>query len=227
MNTDKLRIAGPTAGVVFGVGLASIVMIPGLGGTSTTKAFTDFYGSDGRRGTATVLGFVLVVGCWLMVWAFGELRNRLGGSPRADLVSRLALLGAAAVVVGTAIDLGPAMVQTGSDNKGFVGIPIAHAFAQAGAGAVIFGPFSFAAAILLVGLEIRRRGGLPAWTGPTSIVFAVLLVGSFMLAPGVLLGVWAVLVGVAAWRPHDLPTPPSSRAAIGAPPAEARAGSAV
>ena len=151
-----------------------------------------------------------------MVWTFGELRIRLGTSSRAELAARLGLLGAAAVMVGTAVDLGPAMVQTGSDNKDFVGIPIAHAFAQAGAGAVIFGLFTFAAAVLLVGLEVRRSDALPRWAGVTSIVFAVLLVGSFMLAPGILLGVWAFVIGLAAWRTGEPTTRPSPEAATGA-----------
>lgn len=195
---NKLTIAGVSAGVVFAVGLIATMMIPGLGGSSKTKDFTDFYSSDGKRGAATVLGFVLLVGCWLMMWFFTELRHRLGRTNGAELLLRLSAVGAAAIMIGTAVDLGPTMAQNGSDNSEFVGIPIARTFTQAGAGVIIFGLLTFAVAVLLAGFEFRRSLTFPRWLGTASIVCAVLLIGSFFLAPGFLLPIWAVVVAVVA-----------------------------
>lgn len=197
MSASRLTVAGVVAGIVFAVGFVAVILIPGLGGTSSTKDFDDFYNSSGRRGAATLLGFVLVVGCWLMVWFFTELRSRLRSSVRSDFAVRLSVIGAAAVIVGGAVELGPAMVQNNQDNADFVGIPIAHTFAQAGAGAVIVGMFTFAAAVLLCGLEFRGVVGLPSWLRIFSIVIGVLLVGSFFAAPGFLLPIWAIVVGIA------------------------------
>src|ERR671929_1614205 len=78
-----------------------------------------------------------------MIWFFTELRGQGGASVRSDVAYRLSIVGAAAVIVGTAIELGPLMVQNNSDNGGFVGIPIAHTFAQAGFGVAASGMVSF------------------------------------------------------------------------------------
>lgn len=206
MRGNRMRVAGVAAGIVFAVGLIVVLLIPGLGGTSTTENFTDFYNSSGKRGAASLLGFVLAVGCWLMVWLFTEVRARLGISVRSDLAYRLSVIGAAAVMIGAAIELGPTMVQNSSDNTEFVGIPVAHAFTQAGAGAVILGLFTFAVAVMLCGLEFRRTPAFPRWLGTFSIVFAVLLIGSFFAVPGFLLPIWAIVVGIAGggYRAADL-----------------------
>ncbi len=196
MRQSRLMIAGVLAGIMFAAGFVMTILVPGLGGTSKTKDFTDFYDSSGKRGAATVLGFILVVGCWLMIWLFTELRANLTGSTRADLAFHLSLVGAAAVMIGSAVDLGPTMVQNNQDNSGFVGVSIAHTFTQAGAGVVIVGMFSFAAAVLLNGLEFRRSTAFPRWLGVVSIVVAILLIGSFFIAPGFLLPIWAIVVGV-------------------------------
>jgi hypothetical protein len=197
MGKNGLKVAGIAAGIVFAVGFVMVLMVPGLGGTATTKNFTDFYNSSGKRGVASLLGFVLAAGCWLMVWLFTELRSRMSASVRSDLASRLSMIGAAAVMIGAAVELGPTMVQNNSDNSEFVGIPVAHAFAQAGAGAVILGLFTFAAAVLLCGLEFRRATtAFPGWLGTLSIVFAILLIGSLFAAPGFLLPIWAIVVGI-------------------------------
>ncbi|HEY7136071.1 MAG TPA: hypothetical protein VIB48_13485 [Acidimicrobiia bacterium] len=191
-----LTIAGVLAGIVFAVGFFSVIIIPGLGGTSTTKDFTDFYNSNGKRSAADLLLVVLTVGCWLMVWLFTELRARLAGSARVEVAHRLSVVAASAVMIGAAIEAGPSMVQNNSDNAKFVGVPIAHTFAQAGAAVVIMGMFTFAAAVFLYGLDLRRSVLLPAWLGTVSLVIAILLVGSFFVLPGLLLPIWAVIVGV-------------------------------
>ena len=132
-----------------------------------------------------------------MVWLFSELRSSLPSSTRSNLSFHLSLVGAAAVMVGCMVELGPTMVQSNQDNHDFVGITIAHTFTQAGAAAVIAGMFTFAAAVLLNGLEMRRSHVFPGWLGATSVVLAVLLIGSLFVLPGFLLSIWAILVGVA------------------------------
>lgn len=204
MQRRRLTIAGIAAGIVFAVGFVMVILVPGLGGTSTTKDFTDFYNSGGKRGAATVLAFVLFIGCWLMIWFFTELRARLASSVRSDLAFHLSVVGAAAVMIGGAVELAPIMVQNGQDNKAFVGVPIAHTFAQAGAGAVIVGMLTFAAAVLLHGLEFRRSSRFPRWLGVVSIVFAILLISSFFAIGGFLLPIWAILVSVVG-RDSNIP----------------------
>lgn len=213
MRRNGLTIAGIVGGIVFAVGFIAINMIPGLGGTSKTKNFTDYYNSDSERGLATVLGLVLVIGCWLMVWLFTELRVRLAASVRADVAYRLSLVAAAVVTVGTAVELGPTGVQNNQDNSRFVGIAIAHSFTQAGAGAVILGMLTFAAAVFLNGLEFRRSTAFPRWLGTLSIVFAILLISTYFVVPGFLFSIWAIIVGVAG-RPREVPGVPEGPATV-------------
>lgn len=201
MEKNRLAPAGILAGVVFAVGFVSLILIPGLGGTSTTKDFTDFYNSSGQRGTANLLAYVLLVGSWLMIWFFTELRTHVAASVRSDVAYRLSIVGAAAVIVGAAIEVGPVMVQNNTDNADFVGIPIAHTFAQAGFGAAIAGMVSFAVAVFLYGLDFRRTATVPPWLGILSFVIAVLLLpGSFFAIGAFLLPVWTIVVGVTARR---------------------------
>lgn len=211
MGKKRLTAAGILAGIVFGAGFVSLLLIPGLGATPKTTSFTDFYNSSGHRDTANILGFVLLVGSWLMIWFFTELRGQSAATVRSDVAYRLSIVGAAAVIVGTAIELGPLMVQNNSDS-GFVGIPIAHTFAQAGFGVAASGMVSFALAVFLYALEFRRAAAVPAWLGVVSLVIAVLLVpGSFFAIGAFLLPVWTIVVGVVAGRAsrsRRLETPP-------------------
>ena len=198
MRTNRIPLAGLLAGVLFAAGLIGIMMIPG-GGDVTDHAFTSFYADSSKRHTVFLLSIALIVGTWMMVWLFTELRQRLGTSTRADLSQRLASIGACAVMVGGTVDAGPMGVQTNS-NSPFVGVTIAHTFAQAGIGAIVVGLLCFAAAVLLLGLEMRASAVFPSWLGTASLVFAVLLIGSYILAPGLLLPIWALLVAVACRR---------------------------
>lgn len=201
MEKNRLAPAGIAAGVAFAAGYVALLLIPGLGGTAKTKNFTDFYNSSGHRTTANLLAYILLVGSWLMIWFFTELRTHVATSVRSDLAYRLSVVGAAAVIVGAAIELAPLMVQNNSDNATFVGIPVAHTFAQAGFGTATAGMVSFALAVFLYGLEFRRATSLPAWLGILSFVIAVLLVpGSFFGVGGFLLPVWTIVVGVTARR---------------------------
>lgn len=211
MEENRLTPAGVLAGIVFGAGLVSLLLVPGLGGTSKTANFTDFYNSSGHRGAANMLAYALLIGCWLMIWFFTELRARAGTSVRSDVAYRLSIVGATAVIVGAAIELGPVMVQNNTDNGSFVGIPVAHTFAQAGFGVATSGMISFALAVFLYGLEFRRAAVVPAWLGVFSYVVAVLLLGSFFGVGAFLLPVWTIVVGLAVGRaPRLRPDVPTS-----------------
>jgi hypothetical protein len=202
-RTSRLPIAGLLAGIVFAVGLLSVLLVPG-GGTVTEQQFTDFYGSGARRTTALALYFVLVAGSWLMGWFFDELCTRVGQG-RGRVARRVAWLGSAAVVIGGAVALAPTGVQVNS-GRGFVGVPLAHTFEQAGLLIVVAGGvYSFALAVLLLSLDARRSSVMPSWIGVSGIVVAVLLLASYVVLPMVLLPLWVVAVGLGSRQPGGEP----------------------
>jgi hypothetical protein len=54
--------------------------------------------------------------------------------------------------------------------------------------------------VLLHGLEFRLAPTFPRWLSTVSIVVAVLLIGSFFAAPGFLLPIWTIVVGLSGRR---------------------------
>jgi hypothetical protein len=201
MSSTRLHglIAGLAAGVLVLVGLVSMTLIPG-GGDVKDSDFTKFYDSSGRRGAALALYAVLVIGCWAMVWFFSELHGRLEGA-LASAGYRLATIGAASLAIGGAIMLAPAGVQINSAHSAFVGIPIAHAFAQAGLLVAIFGGmYTIGVGVFLLALSARRAGAFPGWFAITSMILAVLLVASYIGIGALLLPVWLILAGIFGFR---------------------------
>ena len=68
------------------------------------------------------------------------------------------MIGAAGLATGAVIAFAPAAVQMNSD-AGFVGVPVAHTFAQAGLGLMlIVGMYSLALAVALFSLALRQLG---------------------------------------------------------------------
>lgn len=193
-------ISGIVAGVVTAVGFASLVLVPG-GGTTTAKSVVDFYDSSGKRAWAYALAVVLIVGCMTIMWFFTQLKSRLADTTLTRMAHIFALFGAASVAIGTAIMLGPTGVQVNT-GQAFVGVPIATTLAQSGLGVIIAcGMYPIAAAIFLMSLQARReRAALPRWLATAGMVVAVLLIGSAVGAPAVLLPIWLVVAGVATWR---------------------------
>jgi hypothetical protein len=200
VRTEKrLTIAGIFAGVIFAVGYLVGAVVPG-GGDTSDKSITDFYDSSGKRAWAFILALVLVAGCFLMVWFFTELRNRLPEHGLTTVGHTIAMLGAGLVAAGGLIMLAPAGVQMNSDAD-FVGVPIAHTFAQAGLGVMLVGGmYAFAVAVFLLSLEARRTGALAGWLSITGLVVGVLLLASYIWLPGFLLPLWTIVLGVAAAR---------------------------
>ncbi|HEX7106208.1 MAG TPA: hypothetical protein VF218_09595 [Acidothermaceae bacterium] len=198
-SRSRLGTAAVLAGVLFAAGLFSVFLLPG-GGKVTDQQFTDFYNSSGRRGAALLLFFALVAGSWLMAWFFGELRRAYAPGALADFAERAAWLGATATVVGAGVALGPVGVQMNS-GRTFVGIPVAHAFDQAGLLILIVGGvYSFALATFLMCLHASRTSSAPRWQTVTGRIIAVLLLASYVASPAMLLPLWAIVVGVTSRR---------------------------
>jgi hypothetical protein len=88
-----------------------------------------------------------------------------------------------------------------SEGSAFVGIPVAHALAQAGLGAMLgVGMYSLALSVALFSLALRRASLVPAWLGIAGVVIAVLMLGSYVWAPGYLLPIWIILLGIFGLR---------------------------
>jgi hypothetical protein len=184
---------------VFAVGYAVAALIPG-GGDVTDKDFTDFYDSDGKRATAFVLFVVLVVGSLLMIWFFTELTKRLPDDAVKSVAHPIAIVAAGLVLAGAAILGGPLGVQMSSDSD-FVGVPIAHTFAQAGFAVMLAGGmWFFAVAVFLFSLSARRSNAFPSWLSMAGMVVGVLLLGSYIWLPGYLLPIWVIVVAMTAFK---------------------------
>jgi hypothetical protein len=192
---SQLAPAGLLAGIVFGAGLFTVLLLP-AGGSVSDRQVTDFYESAGKRTTVLVLFLVLVVGSWLMAWFFGELRRSLPAGGPGEYAERAAWLGATASIVGGALAVAPAAAQD-LGGQDFVGVSQAVVFGQAGLSCLLIGGmYSFALATFLVSLHAGRTGAVPRWQAISGMTVAVLLLGSFVAAPAMLLPVWALVTGV-------------------------------
>lgn len=164
------------------------------------EAFTDFYGGEPSFFTTFLLVLTLFAGSWALVWFFTELRARLPDQVLSRTAYAISLVGAGALAVGGAMLFAPAGVQMNGDGA-FIGVPVAHAFAQAGLGVMLgVGMYSLALAVGLFSVALRRAGLVPGWLSLGGIVIAVLLLGSYIWLPGYLLPVWILAVGLIGLR---------------------------
>ena len=188
-STARLRLSAALAAVLFVIGYLVVAVTPG-GGDVTESDFTKFYDSDGKMLVSLLLTIVLVLAVPALTWCFIELRSALGGGAMAQLASTLGILGAVALPAGATILGAPAGVQLNSD-AGFVGVPIAHAFAQAGIGVmVLLGMGLIAIATILFNLEIRRTKAGPSWLWIAGIVLGVVCLLSYIWVPGMAFPIW-------------------------------------
>jgi len=188
-SATRLRVSAALGAVLFIVGYMVVAVIPG-GGDVTDSDFTDFYDSDGKMFLALLLTIALVLAVPALTWCFIELRAALGGGELAQLASTLGILGAVALPAGAFILGAPAGVQLNSDAD-FVGIPIAHAFAQAGIAVTVgLGMGLIAIATLLFNLEIRRTKAGPSWLWIAGVVLGVVCLGSYIWLPGMAFPIW-------------------------------------
>lgn len=208
------RIAGITAGLVLAGGSLFFSVVPG-GGTTSTSSILDYYHSSGRRETAIILALVLVAGCLLTMWFFTELRARLAATTQARVAYGFAIAGAALIMAGAGIAMGPTGAQAFS-GRPFAGAGVADALAQSGLFvAILCGVYTLAAAIFLFGLAaLRQRTGLPRWLAVTSMAVAVLLLGSIIGSPAILLPVWLLVAGLAGLRSSRAAAPATRAPAV-------------
>jgi hypothetical protein len=198
-SNTRLRLAALLAAVLFSVGYLVVLIIPG-GGDVTIKDFTDYYDSDGRMRASFVLMVVLLFAAWAIVWFFAEAKARLDDGLLTRMATSASLVGSGALVVGAAILGGPTGVQMSSDED-FVGMPIAHTFAQAGLGVMLFvGMGSLALATALVSIAAHRHAAVPRWLSVGGVIVAVLMVGSYIWLPGYIFPVWVLAFGLVGLR---------------------------
>ena len=206
----RLLVSAVLAALLFAIGYAIVVVIPG-GGEVTAEEFADFYEGDASMATPFMLLLALLAGAWSLVWFFSELRSRLPTDMLATVGYRAALLGAAGLPIGGALLFAPAGVQMNSDSD-FVGVEIAHTFAQAGLGTMLLvGMLSLALAVVLFSLALRRAGLVPGWLGIAGIVIGILMLASYVWVPGYLLVIWVLAVAILASEGRDNPAARSTR----------------
>ena len=194
-----LRLSALIAGVLFAAGYCIVILIPG-GGDVSADDFTDFYGSDGKIFASFVLVLVLLAGCLALVWFFTELKTRLGDDMLTRVGYVVSMIGAGAVAVGGAILSAPGGVQQNSDAE-FVGVAIAHTLAQAGLLVMlVVGMYSLALGTALFSLSARRAALMPPWLSITGVVVAIVMLGSYIWAPGFIFPVWVVVIGLVGVR---------------------------
>ncbi|MGI8925685.1 MAG: hypothetical protein ACR2HN_03435 [Tepidiformaceae bacterium] len=191
----RFRVSALVAGIIFLAGYCIVLLIPG-GGDVDAEDFTDFYDSDGKRNLAFLLLIALVLGSLAMVWFFTELRTFLPAGALTSVGYASAMIGAALVIAGGGIMAAPLGVQMNSDSD-FVGIPIAHTFAQAGLAVMLLGGMTaFLLATLLTSLALRAGNLVPQWVWIVGFVVAIVMLGSFIWAPGVVFPLWVILLGL-------------------------------
>ena len=124
----RFLISGVLAALVFGAGYCVAVVVPGAGDT-TVHDYTSFYASDSRMTAASLLFVALIAGSLLMLWFFTELRAQLPDGLLVRIAYGAAVVGVVALPVGASILGGPAGAQQNAVG-GFVGVPVAAAFAK-------------------------------------------------------------------------------------------------
>ena len=184
--------------VVYAVGFFLVSSVPG-GGDVDASDFRDFYVKDENTSLPIIGLFVLTFGALALLWFFQELRTILA-SPEAGLGFGAIALGLAIVATGASVLTGPSGVQAFSD-FGFVGQPVAHAFAQAGFAAMLVpGSLLLGLGVAVLSFEGRKAGALASWVSIAGFVAAALQLVAIIWIPSFAIPLWALLAGVAGVR---------------------------
>lgn len=205
-TTERARRATAWTGILgallFVAGVIMVSQAPG-GGEPEAKDFPDFYDSSGKRATVLVGAYVLAVGCLVLLAFFNALRRRItdhGGGLTTDWGHKAAIFGLTSIAISAGLLGAPAAVQTFGKGD-YVGIHVAHGFAEAGFGIMLIpGMLGVALAVFTLSLNGRGTGALPGWLGVLGMVVGVLLLGSLFFVPLMLFPVWLLVVGIAAFR---------------------------
>lgn len=196
-SRQRLVLSAIVAAVVFGIGFAIAVTIPGLGG-SKSQAVTDYYNNDTKMNTAFVLFWVFALGCLAMVWFFNELSARFEQTVLTRVAFSSAMFGIVASAAGAAVMCGPTMaLDAGSPGAKFVGVDVAVAFTQGGAALMLgvgFAAFTLTSLLYTIAAMRSRLVTKPFYIACYALVFITL--GSFFWIPGYAFLFWAVVMSV-------------------------------
>jgi len=194
--------SGILGAVLFTVGIIMVSSVPG-GGEPEPKDFPDFYDSSGKRTTVLIGAYVLAIACLVLIAFFHALRTRIalrsnGLVPGWGFAA--GAFGLTAVAISAGLLGAPAAVQS-FGNGDYVGIHVAHAFAEAGFGIMLIpGMLGVALAVFTLSLAGRRSGAIQGWLGIMGMVVAVLLLASLIFLPMVLFPIWLLVAGIASLR---------------------------
>jgi hypothetical protein len=195
----RLLVSAVVAAVLFTLGYFIAVVVPGAG-TVTPQEFIDFYAEEGNQSLTLMFALALLAGALAMVWFFNEVRARVPETTGTRVGYAAAIVGLVGVAAGGVVVLAPIGVQLNS-GADFVGVEIAHTFAQAGLGLMlVVGMYSLALATVLFSVAFRRSAVVPSWLAIAGIVVAVLMLGSYVWAPGLLFPLWVLTVGAVGLR---------------------------
>ncbi len=194
----RISWIGLAGALVFLIGYFLLSAVPG-GGEVQPADFEEFYVTDDRTGMAILAMFLVTLGVLGLLWLLWELRTGIG-STLSGLAFVSGALGLALVVGGAALLEAPSGAQAFSDAE-FVGVPVAHALAQAGWAAILIGGALFLGlAIALFSAEGRRTGTLLGWVAIAGVVTAVLQLAAFIWLPSLAIPLWFMLVAVTGIR---------------------------
>jgi hypothetical protein len=194
----RISWIGLAGAIVFLIGYFLLSAVPG-GGEVQPADFEEFYVTDDRTGTAILAMFLVTLGALGLLWLLWELRTGMG-SALSGLAFVSGALGLALVTGGAALLEAPSGVQAFSDGE-FVGVPVAHALAQAGWAAILVGGALFLGlAIAVFSAEGRRTGTLAGWVAIAGFVAALLQLGAFIWVPSLAIPLWFILVAVTGIR---------------------------
>lgn len=195
----RLFASALVSAALFTAGYFVVVLVPG-GGDTSAKDITDFYDSDGKIFAAFVLCGALLAGGLALLWFFNELRSALPDDILVRIGYAAAVMGAASVALGAMVFFAPGGVQQNSDGD-FVGVEVAHTFAQAGLGMILLvGMTSLALAVCLYSLAMWRAAVAPVWLSIAGVIVAVVMLGSYIWIPGLIFPVWVIVVGAVSLR---------------------------
>jgi hypothetical protein len=190
----KVLLSAVVAAALFTIGYFIAMVVPG-GGRVTPEEITSFYAEEGNQSLTLMLAIALAAGSLALVWFFNELRARLPETTLTRVGYAAAIIGLVGLASGGAVLLAPIGVQLNSDAD-FVGVEIAHTFAQAGLGLMLLvGMYSLALATALFSVAFKRNDTVPSWLAIAGIVVAVLMIGSYVWGPGLVFPIWVLVVG--------------------------------
>jgi hypothetical protein len=194
------RWIGIVGAIVFAVGFVLASSVPGGGGVDDAD-FEKFYVTDDNT-VLPIIGVVLLsLGLIAVLWFFYELRSALiGDELLAGFAWIATALGLALVAAGACILAGPSGAQAFGDAE-FVGVPVAHALAQAGfATMLVPGALLLGAGVVVFAFANRRALMFPRWVSILGYVAGALQLAAIVWIPFFAIPLWVVIAAAAMRR---------------------------